>query len=119
MTNQIITLLLFLGTIGTGVWLHKLGKPFGKIPLSTHKLVSLILAVLVFIIARNLHTNLPLSSTSLILLIVLAIATVAAFATGGIMSARKSEKSYKAILVVHNLATTIIAITLVILFVIH
>jgi hypothetical protein len=100
----ILTTLLYLVTIVTGLWIGSLGKPYAASLFSLHKLAGFGVVILASFIVQTLKTD-SFSDLITILIATALLAVVALFATGGLMSAQNTLN----ILLknIHIIATTV------------
>lgn len=87
----LVALILFVITVGFGIWVGKTGRPYNPALFNIHKLIAL--AGVVIAVLR-LKSSFPLAVHSGWMAAILAAAAssvVMLFATGGVMSIRKDE----------------------------
>jgi len=98
--------LLFAVTVGSGVWLSTLGRPYGSLLLTAHKLIALAATVAAVVLARSATSAAQITSRGIAAAIaIVALAVVVLFATGGLMSAGKLSVS--AGRAIHSVATVV------------
>lgn len=93
--SGVLTILI----IGTGIWVSSLGRPINTRVLTVHKLVAIAFSVLTTVVVIGLLKTSQIQSVSLIFLIIAGIAVIVLFATGAILSFEKPAS--KIILIVH------------------
>ncbi|MHB1395032.1 MAG: hypothetical protein ACYCYE_18650 [Clostridia bacterium] len=103
--------ILLLLTIGTGVWLSNLGKPYNTLIFTVHKLIALATAVITAVLIRFLLKNVEIKTIILTLIIVSVLFALALFITGAIMSLGMAP--YRLFKTVHSIATILTAVTTV------
>jgi hypothetical protein len=92
LTKQLlVSLLLFLITIGFGLRISKQGKPYNPALFNVHKLVALAGVVIAVLWARSSIPLDDLTGWGIPFLFGAGISVVMLFATGGVMSAREEE----------------------------
>jgi hypothetical protein len=110
MPGYLVAGALFVVTAGLGVWLGALGRPYGVLLLTGHKLIALAATVSGVALVRSAiaAAQAPSRGTTAAIAIV-AVAVVALFATGGLMSAGRMPVS--AGRAVHSVATVVAAVS--------
>ena len=78
--------LLFLLTIGAGVWLSYSGKPYNTLFFTIHKLIALVAVIFTAILIFNLFKNMEIKSFLISLIIVAGLSIVALFISGAFLS---------------------------------
>lgn len=101
LTKTIISGVLILLTILSGIWLRKSGEPYKTGILTLHKLAIVALLVFLILIYINHLKTFEFSGTGYILFILSDIIFLAAFITGTLLSFEKIS-SYK-LKIVHRL----------------
>lgn len=99
----VISGILFLFVLATGIWMSKLGKPYNQVLFNIHKLISLaaiVLSVIAFINYRN-----QVNSTNLVHIIAYSIAFIlfTTIVTGGILNAKK--ETINLVLMAHKIGS--------------
>ena len=106
----IISGIIFIGTIGSGVWLSKLGKPYGTLIFNVHKFVALGFIVYSFVVIKNLIKTIDTTTAMWFLILLSGVLILTLLATGGIVSA--SQEIKKALVVVHKISSILLLISL-------
>lgn len=106
----IIPGIVFLLTLGSGVWLSHAGKPLNPIIFNIHKLIAL-----GAVVATALQIYSALKSTEpqallIALISLIGVCVVALFATGALMSMNKP--AHNMLLTVHNIAPFVAVIAM-------
>jgi len=104
----IISGLLFLLTIISGIWLHKMGKPLNTFIFTIHKLLALAAVIFTAILIYNLLKNVEINAIISILIAVAFLSVLILFISGALLSIGKFP--YNKMLLVHNIATVIVVI---------
>ena len=104
----IISGLLFLLTIISGIWLHKMGKPLNTFIFTIHKLLALAAVIFTAILIYNLLKNVEIKTLLLILIIIAGLSILALFISGALLSIGKFP--HNTMLLVHNIATILAVI---------
>jgi hypothetical protein len=102
LTKIIISVILFIITIISGITLSKTGRPLNVIIFNFHKLIGLAGVVLTGIIIYNLCKNSDISFTLLSMIILSAIFIAALFVSGAFLSFDKPAEI--AVLRIHNIS---------------
>lgn len=100
--------ILFILTLAFGLWLSKIGKPYNGLLFNVHKLIALgavVLAIFQLTQIPNLLTPFLLVAVGLLLA---ALAVIALFVSGAMMSAGKLD--YALMLTIHRVAPVVLAI---------
>ncbi len=106
--------LLFLFTIGTGIWLSNYGRPLNSILFNIHKLIALISVIYTVVIIRNIIKNIEVKSLILVLIIFSALLIIALFVTGAFLSPGKPANGL--LLIIHNISMVSFVITVIATF---
>ncbi|MEN4013743.1 MAG: hypothetical protein AB1453_01795 [Chloroflexota bacterium] len=100
----------FLLTVGLGIGLSRLGKPYNGVLFNAHKLVALAVVVLsVLEVLRLLRAGSP-SGLLIAALGIAGLAVVGLFLSGALMSAGKLDQA--ALLTVHRIAPAVLVVAL-------
>ncbi|MFO7827658.1 MAG: hypothetical protein R6V23_03475 [Bacteroidales bacterium] len=111
MTVQLtISGITFIFILISGIWLSKLGKPYGTILFTIHKLIALAFMVYVFIISKNLFKTIELNLVMWVFIIAAAISVILIIATGGILSNQEDVKN--SLVIVHKISTVVLLLSL-------
>lgn len=76
--------------LASGVWLTRAGRPHSGLLLNVHKLVDLAAVVVIGVAAYQAHRAAPLSAMEWSVLAAAAFFVIAAFASGGVVSAMQA-----------------------------
>lgn len=106
--------MLFLLTIGTGVWLSNLGKPYNTLIFAVHKLIALAAVIITTFLIRILLKNVEIKTVIVTLIIVSVLFVLALFISGALMSIGIAP--YSLLKTVHSLVTILTAGTTAIVF---
>jgi hypothetical protein len=110
-TQKIIgTGILYLLTIGLGIWLSHSGRPLNAALSAIHKLVALGAVTVTVLLFVSLLKGVRLETALLALVIIAGACVVALIATGAVLSGAKALN--QALLVVHNIATAMALLSL-------
>ena len=110
MLKMIASGFVFLFTIGSGICLSKLGKPYGTIIFNIHKLIALGFIIYTFIIGRNLFKSIDINNIMWFLIVVSIISVIALIATGGILSIKDRIKD--SWVIIHKVSTALLLVSL-------
>jgi hypothetical protein len=99
----IVTGVLFLLTIISGIWLHNTSMPLNTLIFTIHKLLALAAVIFTAIAIYNLCKNVEIKTIILILIIIAGLSLLALFISGALLSIGKPAGSV--ILTVHNIVT--------------
>ena len=99
----ILTGVLFLLIIGSGIWLSRLGKPYKTGIFTLHKLVAFTASVFSIVLIFNLFMTVKPNNLIFLFFLAAGISVAALFATGALLSAGKL--SYSALKITHIIAT--------------
>jgi hypothetical protein len=98
----IISGIVFLLTLASGVWLSRSGKPLNAAIFTAHKLIALGAVIAAAVQTYNALNNAEIEAILIVLLIVIGLCAVALFVTGALMSANKPV--YPTLLTIHRIA---------------
>lgn len=102
-TVKIIGIVLFyLFTIGTGIIIHKTGRPFNPLLSALHKLIALAVVVGTILIIRSAFITSDPSGVAIVFLVISLILLVSLFVTGALLS---GENEMPFVLLLHDIAT--------------
>jgi hypothetical protein len=97
-------------TLAFGFWLSSAGKPYNGILFNIHKLIALAGVILAVVQLTKLpHLPAPFSLFALCLILA-ALAVIALFATGGLLSAEKLD--YSLMLTIHRVGIAVLVVAL-------
>jgi hypothetical protein len=102
--------LLYLLTIGTGIWLSNSGRPLNTLFISVHKLIALATVVLTSMLFWRLFRQVQTSVLLTALMIASAVLVIALFTTGALLSTGKPVKSL--LLTIHQLAPVLLGLSI-------
>ena len=100
--------IMFLGTVGFGLWVSKLGKPYHNLLFNIHKLIAL--AGVVLVVMRLIKLD-PLASFPLLALVLIGVAfagVLAMFISGAFLSIQ--DEISRPIQLIHQISATVIAL---------
>lgn len=106
----IISGITFIFILISGIWLSKLGKPYGTILFTIHKLIALAFIIYVFIISKNLFKAMEINPVMWIFMVAAAISVIAIIATGGILSNQEEVKN--SLVIVHKISSVVLLLSL-------
>lgn len=106
---------LFILTLGLGIWLSKRGKPYPGLLFNLHKLIALAGVVLAVVKAAQVWNVSTRFSNALPAIILAAVAGLALFISGALLSANKLK--YSLMLLLHRVGLGLLVIGLGWLFV--
>lgn len=89
LSRVIITGLFFLLIFLSGIWLRRLGKPYGVIILTIHKLIGLATGIYLIMTVFRIHQVTPLDPIEIIAVGIAVLFFVVDVATGGLLSTEK------------------------------
>ena len=110
----IITGILILITIITGIWLSKLGRPLNTVIFAVHKIVPIFTIIYMAIIVFRLQKNIEAGNKELILIIITGLIFLFAFVSGALLSFEKPVNFI--LLVIHKIMSFLIVISSVLTF---
>jgi hypothetical protein len=109
-TLKIIGIALFyIITIGSGIVMHKKGRPFKPMLAMAHKVIALVVVVGTILLVRTAFTEAVPSTLTIILFAVSTLLLISLFVTGAMLSGEK--ESPKIILLLHDIATYLTPVT--------
>ena len=107
-TKFILSGIIFILTLASGVWLSNAGKPYSNAIFTIHKLIALGAVVLAVIQMVQGFKTVGTSPLTIALFILAILAVIALFATGALMSLDKEP--YKVWLLIHQIAPAVMAL---------
>ncbi|MDK2977334.1 MAG: hypothetical protein PWP52_29 [Bacteroidales bacterium] len=111
MTVQlIINGIFFIFILISGIWLSKLGKPYGTVLFTIHKLIALAFIVYIFILSKGLFKTTELNLVMWIFMVAAALSVVLIFTTGGILSNQEEVKN--SLVIVHRISSVVLLLSL-------
>ena len=102
--------LLYLLTIGTGIWLSNSGRPLSTLFIMAHKLIALATVVLTSMLFWRLLKHVHTGTVLVGLIVASAVLAIALFATGALLSTGKPMKSL--LLTIHQLAPVLLGLSM-------
>jgi hypothetical protein len=79
---------------GSGIWLTRAGRPYGVGLTTVHKLVDLAAVIVIGVMVYQSHRASPLSMSEWVVVGLAAVLAIAAFATGGVLSASEDAPAW-------------------------
>jgi hypothetical protein len=73
----------------SGIWVSRLGRPHGMLPVTVHKLIGLAMGVYLGWVVYQTHRIIPLSSVQTIAVVVTVLFFAVSVATGSMLSTNK------------------------------
>ncbi len=111
MTVQlIISGITFIFILISGIWLSKLGKPYGTVLFTIHKLIAIFFIVYIFILSKKIFKTTELNLVMWICMVVAALSVVIIITIGGILSNQEEVKTSLA--VVHKISSALLLLSL-------
>jgi len=108
-TKIIITGILILIIIVSGIWLSRLGKPYNVALFTIHKIISILAIISTVITIYHLQKPIEISNIEWVLMILTGLLFLMAFVTGALMS---FEKPVHAIIsITHKITPFLIVIS--------
>ena len=103
MTSKlIVTGLLLLFTLLSGVWLSHSGRPYNTVIFTLHKLIALGAVIFTVVTVQQLRTGMDTRTLALGAVVVTGLLFLALFASGALLSIGKPD--HAAILMIHRVA---------------
>lgn len=103
-TLKIIGIALFyILTIGSGIVMHKQGRPFKPLVSTLHKLIALAIVIVTIMLVRDAFIATPPTNLTIILFIVALVFIISLFVTGAMLSGEKDMPKF--VLILHDIAT--------------
>ena len=114
-TLKIIGIALFyIITIGSGIVMHKKGRPFKPLLAMAHKVIALVVVVGTILLVRTAFTEAIPSTLAITLFAVSMLLLISLFVTGAMLSGEKEMP--KIVLILHDVATYLTPLTVGISF---
>jgi hypothetical protein len=98
----VVTGLLFLFTLASGVWLSSAGKPYPTGIFTIHKLIALGAVISTVVTINHLRTGVDIQAFVVGVIVVAGVLFLALFVSGALLSIGKPE--HVAILTIHRVA---------------
>ncbi len=109
-TLKIIGIALFyIITIGSGIIMHKQGRPFKPMLAMAHKLLALAVIVFTILLVRNTFAEGLPNTLTIILFAATMFLLISLFVTGAMLSGEKEMP--KIVLILHDIATYLTPVT--------
>ena len=105
LSKLLLPVILFVLTLGFGLWLSLSGKPYNGLLFNIHKLLALGAVILAGVQVYNLMKSLPPQGRLLALIVVTVLCAVALFASGAFLSIGKLNA--QVLLNVHRIAIAV------------
>ncbi|MBL8094592.1 MAG: hypothetical protein JNL73_10505 [Anaerolineales bacterium] len=100
----------FVLTVGTGIWLSRLGKPLNGVLFTIHKLIALGAVIAAAIPLAYALRSAPAPALAFVLLGIGGLGSVALFATGALLSLNPSS-AVGSLHWVHRIAPLVVVVT--------
>ena len=104
----IIAIIAVIFTIGSGIWLSKMGRPLNVILFNLHKLVSLAAIVFIVLGLIQLLNTVQADNLLIVLYVLTGLALVSTLATGGLLSFDKF--GVPSIVLIHKISSILILV---------
>jgi len=98
----VVTGLLFLFTLVSGVWLSHSGKPYNSAIFTIHKLIALGAVISTAVTVYHLRTGVDIQTFAVGAIVVAGVLLLSLFVSGALLSIGKPE--HVAILTIHRVA---------------
>jgi hypothetical protein len=85
----VISGVLFLLTIVSGIWLSNIGRPLNAALFNAHKLIALAFVVFTGIVVYNLLKTAPIETIIIVLIIFSTLFIISLFVSGALLSSEK------------------------------
>jgi hypothetical protein len=105
----VVTGLLFLFTLASGVWLGSAGKPYPTGIFSIHKLIALGAVISTVVTINHLRTGVDVKAVVVGAIVVTGLLFLALFVSGAVLSIGKPN--HVAILTIHRIAPLLVVIS--------
>lgn len=105
LSKLLLPVILFVSTLGFGLWLSLSGKPYNGLLFNIHKLLALGAVILAGVQVYNLMKSLPPQGWLFALIVVTVLCAVALFASGAFLSIGKLNA--QVLLNVHRIAIAV------------
>jgi len=106
------SVILFVLTLGFGLWLSLSGKPYNGLLFNIHKLLALGAVILAGVQVYHQMKNLPFQGIFTLLVVVVVVCVVTLFFSGAMLSIGKMD--YALALTIHRVGLALLAATLTI-----
>ena len=101
---------LFLLTIGFGIWIALQGKPYGMVLFTVHKLTAIGATVLAAFFCFSILKNASTGGKVIVLVIIAVISVIALLATGALMSINNDPVALY-LRIIHSISSISLAIS--------
>jgi len=115
MGKIIIIGILSLISIITGFILHNLGRPLNTLIFTIHKLSAVAIVILMGMIIFNFLKIYGIGSIILFISILVTLSLVVLLVSGALLSINKFSNSVPTLLIIHNIATVVVVISIIVL----
>jgi hypothetical protein len=105
----LITGLLFVFTVGFGVWLSRAGKPYNSLLFNVHKLVALGAVISAAVTLYPLRTGVDVTALALGAIVLTGLLILGLFISGALL--RIGKPDHVAILMVHRVAPLLVTVS--------
>jgi hypothetical protein len=79
----------FLFIFISGIWMNRMGRPHGMLPVTVHKLIALGMGIYLGWMVYQTHKVIPLNSVQIIAVVVTVLFFAVSVATGSLLSTNK------------------------------
>lgn len=97
--------ILFFITIGSGIWLSNIGRPYNTLVFTIHKLIALLAVIFIAVLIRPLFKNLGIKGFIILLIVIAGLAILSLFVSGALLSI--GNVPYMLVKRIHVIATII------------
>ena len=101
-SKLIVTGLLLLFTLLSGVWLSHSGRPYNTVIFTIHKLIALGAVIFTVVTVQQLHTGVDTRALTIGVIVITGLLFLSLFASGALLSIGKPD--HIAILTIHRVA---------------
>lgn len=115
MEKIIIVGIVLLFIMITGFILHNLGRPLNTLIFTIHKLSAVAIAILLGIIIFNFFKISGIDPVILFISILISLSFVVLFVSGAFLSINKFSNTIPTLLIIHNIATVVVVISIIVL----
>jgi len=112
--NSIISGVLLLFVIITGIWIKRQGKPYNIMLFTIHKLATLAVIVLVLLALRTIYNETGLTVSQWAITIGTGVIILATMISGGVISAKEQE--IKSLQIAHKILPVLTLIGIIYIF---
>jgi hypothetical protein len=104
----LVTSLLYLFIIASGIWLSHSGRPLNVAIFTIHKLISLLAVILISVAIYHIQKNVQIRNSEIIILVATGICFLLAFISGALLSFEKPVNDI--VLTIHKITPLLIVI---------